>query len=71
MTILAINARNQLHGTVVEIIRGPVVSEVDVQTAAGIVASVVTTRSIDELDLRPGTEVLALFKSTEVMLAKL
>ncbi len=71
MSISAINARNQFKGTVQEIIRGPVLSEVDVQTVAGIITSVITTRSIDALDLKVGSEVLAVFKSTEVMLAKL
>ncbi|MBX9609817.1 MAG: molybdopterin-binding protein [Gammaproteobacteria bacterium] len=71
MSISAINARNQFKGTVQEIIRGPVLSEVDVQTPAGMITSVITTRSIDALDLRVGSEVLAVFKSTEVMLAKL
>ena len=71
MSISAINARNQFKGTVVEIIRGPVLSEVDVQTEAGIVTSVITTRSIDNLNLDLGQEVLAIFKSTEVLLAKL
>ena len=71
MSISAINARNQFKGTVQEIIRGPVLSEVDVQTVAGIITSVITTRSIDALDLKVGSQVLAVFKSTEVMLAKL
>ncbi|MGE3774767.1 MAG: molybdopterin-binding protein [Gammaproteobacteria bacterium] len=71
MGIAAINARNQFKGKVVEIIRGPVLSEVDVETAAGIVTSVVTTRSIDNLELDLGAEVLAVFKSTEVLLAKI
>lgn len=71
MSITAINARNQFKGTIKEIIRGPVLSEVDVTTAAGIITSVITTRSIDALDLKVGTEVLTVFKSTEVMLAKL
>ncbi len=71
MAIAAINARNQFKGKVVEIIRGPVLSEVDVETAAGIVTSVVTTRSIDNLELELGAEVLAVFKSTEVLLAKI
>lgn len=71
MSISAINARNQFKGTVQEIIRGPVLSEVDVQTPAGMITSVITTRSIDALNLRVGSEVLAVFKSTEVMLAKL
>lgn len=71
MGITAINARNQFKGKVVEIIRGPVLSEVDVETAAGIVTSVVTTRSIDNLELDLGAEVLTVFKSTEVLLAKI
>ncbi len=70
MSIAAINARNQFKGTIKEIIRGPVLSEVDVATAGGIVTSVITTRSIDALDLGIGAKVLAMFKSTEVMLAK-
>ncbi len=69
-TITAINARNQFKGTVTEIIRGPVLSEVDVQTAAGIVTSVITTRSIDSLNIKVGDEILTIFKATEVMLAK-
>lgn len=70
MSITAINARNQFKGIVKEIIRGPVLSEVDVETAAGIVTSVITSRSIDSLDIRVGDEVLTVFKSTEVLLAK-
>ncbi|HLO92933.1 MAG TPA: TOBE domain-containing protein [Burkholderiaceae bacterium] len=72
MTITAINVRNQFRGTVKEIIEGPVVSEVDVQTAAGlIVTSVITTRSVRDLGLVVGKEVVALVKSTEVSLATL
>ena len=68
--ITAISARNQFKGTVIEIIRGPVLSEVDVETAAGIVTSVITTRSIDSLNIKVGDELLTIFKATEVMLAK-
>jgi molybdopterin-binding protein len=71
MGITAINVRNQFRGRVKEIIRGPVVSEVDVETPFGIVTSVITTRSIDELELAIGAEVVALVKSTEVSIARL
>jgi molybdopterin-binding protein len=71
MGISAINVRNQFKGYIKEIIRGPVVSEVDVQTPSGIVTSVITTRSIDELELKEGSEVVALVKSTEVSIARL
>lgn len=72
MSITAINVRNQFRGTVKEIIEGPVVSEVDVITSAGlIVTSVITTRSVKELGLSVGKEVIALVKSTEVSIATL
>ena len=71
MTIQAINVRNQFRGTVKEIVRGDVVSEVDVDTPAGVVTSVITTRSVDELGLKPGSQVVALIKSTDVAIATL
>ena len=52
MSIQSINARNQFRGKIKEIILGPVVSEVDVDTPAGIVTSVITTRSVKELTCR-------------------
>jgi molybdopterin-binding protein len=71
MSIQSINARNQFKGKIKEIVVGPVVSEVDVETPFGIVTSVITSRSVRELQLRPGVEVLALVKATEVSIAKL
>jgi molybdopterin-binding protein len=71
MSIEAINARNQFRGTIKEIVSGPVVSEVVVETPHGLVTSVVTTRSVNDLRLAVGTEVLALVKATEVSIAKI
>jgi molybdopterin-binding protein len=71
MSIQAINVRNQFKGKVREIIFGDVVSEVDVETPWGIVTSVITTRSVKDLGLQVGSEVVALVKSTEVSIAKL
>ena len=71
MSIQAINVRNQFKGRVREIIRGDVLSEVDVETPFGIVTSVITTRSVRELELGIGSEVIAFVKSTEVSIAKL
>jgi molybdopterin-binding protein len=71
MSIAEINVRNQFRGTIKEIIRGSVVSEVDIETASGIVTSVITTRSIADLELKVGSEVIALVKATDVSLAKI
>jgi len=72
MSISAINVRNQFRGRIKEVIEGPVVSEIDVETPGGLtITSVVTTRSVKELELVVGKEVIALFKSTEVSIATL
>ena len=71
MSIQAINVRNQFRGQIKEIVRGDVLSEIDVETPAGIVTSVITTRSVDSLGLKIGSEVVALVKATEVSIAKL
>lgn len=71
MSISAVNTRNQFRGLVVAIHRGDVVSEVEIETSAGIVGAIITSSSIDRLKLRIGDEALALFKATEVMIAKL
>ena len=71
MTIQSINVRNQIKGTIQEIVKGDVVSEVDVVTASGIFTSVITTRSVNDLDLQVGSQVIVLIKSTDVSLAKL
>lgn len=72
MSINAINTRNQFRGKIKEVIEGPVVSEIDVETPSGlIVTSVITTRSVKELGLVVGKDVIALVKATEVSVATL
>lgn len=71
MAVQAINVRNQFRGRIKEIVFGSVVSEVDVETAIGLVTSIISTRSVKDLNLQVGTEVLALIKATEVSIAKI
>ena len=71
MSIQSINARNQFQGKITEIITGPVVSEVDIDTPAGPITSVITSRSIERLGLTVGSEVIAFVKATDVAVAKL
>ena len=58
--------RNQLRGTVAEIITGPVVCEVVIETSAGTISAVITTRSVEEMKLKEGDVVHALIKATNV-----
>jgi molybdopterin-binding protein len=67
---MEISLRNRLKGKIMEIVQGPVVSEVDIETAAGIVSSVITTRSVQHLGLKVGDEVEAVVKATEVGIEK-
>lgn len=70
MTIKAINARNQFLGSIKQIKRGDVVSEIVVDIGNDkLITSIVSTSSVDDLNLKPGSAVIALFKSTEVALA--
>jgi molybdopterin-binding protein len=58
--------RNEIPGTVKEIISDKVLSEVVVETAAGEMAAVITTRSVLEMGLKVGDRVAALVKATNV-----
>jgi molybdopterin-binding protein len=65
-----LSIRNQLAGTIQEIVRGPVVSEVVVRTAAGTLASIITTRSVRDLKLKKGDNVFVMVKATEASIQK-
>lgn len=65
-----LSIRNQLAGTVQEIVRGPVVSEVVVKTPAGTLASVITTRSVRDLKLKKGDHVFVMVKATEASIQR-
>ena len=62
--------RNQLPGTVKSIVSDKVLSEVIVETSIGEVASVITTRSVEEMKLKPEDKVFVLIKATNVSLAR-
>ena len=52
--------RNEIPGTVKEIISDKVLSEIIVETAVGEMAAVITTRSVVEMGLKVGDRVAAL-----------
>jgi molybdopterin-binding protein len=67
---MKISAHNSLKGTIKKIVSGPVSAEVTVEVAPGIeIVSVITKSSADRLGLAEGTEVYAVVKSTDVMIA--
>ena len=67
---MQVSARNQLEGTVTSIKLGGVMAEVEVKVGDNTIVSVVTRTSVEELGLAEGDAVIAIIKSTEVMLAR-
>jgi len=62
--------RNQLPGTVKSVVSDKVLSEVIVETSIGEIASIITTRSVQKMNLMPGDKILALVKATNVSLRR-
>jgi molybdopterin-binding protein len=62
--------RNQLPGTVKSVVSDKVLSEVILETSIGEMASIITTRSVQEMNLMPGDKVFALVKATNVSLRR-
>jgi len=62
--------RNRLPGTIEKIVSDKVISEIAIRTAAGEVTSVITTGSVQRMNLKEGDQVFAIIKATEVSIEK-
>lgn len=63
------SARNALHGTVTRITDGAVNSEVTLEVSPGIeLVAIISKHSVESLTLRVGSDVVALIKSSFVIL---
>jgi len=67
---VGISARNQLKGKVTEIVLGNVMGHVTVQVGENLIESVITKKSVEEMNLKKGDAVTVIVKATEVMLSK-
>ena len=67
---MSTSIRNRLPGTIERIVSDKVVSEVVVRTAAGTVTSIITTGSVERMNLKQGDNVFAIIKATEVSIEK-
>ena len=65
---MKISARNQLRGTVEAIDLGVVTAKVGVRVGDNLIESVITRQSVVDLNIKVGSEVTAVIKSTEIML---
>jgi molybdopterin-binding protein len=64
-----LSARNQLRGTVRSVKQGAIMSEVVVDVGGQEVVAAITRGSAERLGLEEGTEVTAIIKATDVMIA--
>jgi molybdopterin-binding protein len=67
---MSTSIRNRLPGTIEKIVSDKVVSEIVIRTAAGEVTSVITTGSVQRMNLKEGDQVFAIIKATEVSVEK-
>jgi molybdopterin-binding protein len=65
---MKISARNQLKGTIVDVVKGATTSHIRIDIGGGvIVTSAITNEAVDELGLAKGKAATALIKASDVM----
>ncbi|MFL9500063.1 MAG: molybdopterin-binding protein [Rhodopseudomonas sp.] len=67
---MKISARNQLKGTIVDVIKGATTSHVRIDIGGGaIVTASITNESAEELKLAKGQPAMAVIKASDVLVA--
>ena len=61
------SARNRFEGLVTRVVRGDVVSQVEVQSGPHRLVSLLSTEAVDALGLEPGVPAVASVKATNVV----
>ena len=67
---MVLSDRNQLRGRVKEVNLGGVMGHIVIQVGENEIESVITRRSVEEMNLQAGDEVTVVIKSTEVTIQK-
>lgn len=67
---MSASIRNRLAGTIEKIVSDKVVSEVVIRTTAGMITSIITTGSVQRMNLKEGDNVFAIIKATQVSVEK-
>ena len=68
---MKLSARNQLNGKITNVELGAVMANVKIEISEpGVITAVITKESAEKLGLAEGDDVVALIKSTEVIVGK-
>jgi molybdopterin-binding protein len=67
---MRISARNQLKGSIVEVVKGATTSHVRIDIGGGVIVTAsITNEAVDELKLAKGKPAIAVIKASDVMVA--
>ena len=68
---MKLSARNQIKGTVTEVVKGATTGHVHIDIGHGVtVHASITNEAIEDLGLRVGDKATAVIKASDVMVAK-
>lgn len=65
---MKLSARNQLTGTVVSVVTGPVTALVKLDVGGQHISATLTSEAVEDLGIEVGASVTAIFKASAVML---
>ncbi len=66
---MRISARNQLKGTIVNLVKGQVLTKVTIDIGGQTVTAAILNESAEDLGLKVGNPATAVIKATEVLVA--
>ena len=67
---MKISARNQLKGTITEVVKGATTSHVRIDIGGGVIVTAsITNQAVEELQLAKGKPAFAVIKASDVMVA--
>ena len=67
---MKISARNQLKGTIVDVVKGATTSHIRIDIGGGvIVTSSITNEAVDDLGIKAGGKATIVVKASDVMIA--
>jgi len=68
---MKLSTRNQIKGTVIEVVKGTVAAKVRIDIGGGnTITSTITVDAVNDLKLEKGDQVTALIKASSIMIGK-
>lgn len=66
---MKLSARNQLKGTIVDVVKGATTSHVRIDIGGAVVTASIANAAVDDLRLARGRPAIAVIKASDVMVA--